>query len=84
MPSLRTSLCMLSGPGALSRLRNLTILMSVHDISNNFELRLHCWREFTALCFSTNKRNYARYGAYCCMQLENMEIWRYGEHASRC
>ena len=40
---------------------------------NNFELRLHCWREITALCFSTNKQNYARYGAYYCMQLENME-----------
>ena len=27
VPSLRTTLCMLSGPGALPRLRNLTILM---------------------------------------------------------
>ena len=29
VPSLSTSLCMLSGPGALPRLRNLTILMRV-------------------------------------------------------
>ena len=29
VPNLRTSLCMLSGPGALPRLRNLTILMRV-------------------------------------------------------
>ena len=40
---------------------------------NNFELRLHCWREITALCFSTNIQNYARYGVNYCMQLENME-----------
>ena len=31
VPSLRTSLCMLSGPGALPRLRNLTILMRVQS-----------------------------------------------------
>ena len=31
MPNLRTSLYMLSGPGALPRLRNLTILMSVSE-----------------------------------------------------
>ena len=31
VPSLRTSLCMLSGPGALPRLRNLSILMRVAE-----------------------------------------------------
>ena len=31
VPSLSTSLCMLSGPGALPHLRNLTILMSVSE-----------------------------------------------------
>ena len=30
-PNLSTSLCMLSGPGALRRLRNLTILMRVSE-----------------------------------------------------
>ena len=31
MPSLSTSLCVLLGPGALPRLRNLTILMRVSE-----------------------------------------------------
>ena len=31
VPSRSTSLCMLSGPGALRRLRNLTILMRVPE-----------------------------------------------------
>ena len=34
VPSLRTSLCMLSGPGALPHLRNLTILLSVSEYVN--------------------------------------------------
>ena len=40
---------------------------------NDFDLRLHCWKEIVSLCFATNKQNYARYGTYYCVQLENLD-----------
>ena len=40
---------------------------------NDFKLRLHCWKDIVSLCFPTNKQNYARYGSYYCLQLENLE-----------
>ena len=40
---------------------------------NDFELRLLCWKKLVALCFPTNKRNYARYGTYYVKTLENLE-----------
>ena len=50
--------------------RKHTLHFSVN--MNDFQLRLHCWREFLSLCFSTNKQNYARYGAYYCLQSEKL------------
>ena len=40
---------------------------------NDFDLRLHCWKEIVSLCFVTNKQSCARYGAYYCVQLENLD-----------
>ena len=40
---------------------------------NDFDFRLHFWREIVSLCFATNKQNYARYGACYCVQLENLD-----------
>ncbi|XP_065064905.1 uncharacterized protein LOC135691081 [Rhopilema esculentum] len=42
--------------------------------TNDFDLRLKCWKESLPLCFSTNKQNYARYGTYYCRQLQSIEI----------
>ena len=42
--------------------------------TNDFDLRLKCWKESLPLCFSTNKQNYARYGTYYCRQLQSLEI----------
>ena len=39
---------------------------------NDFQLRVSCWRRIVTLCFPTNKRNYARYGAYYVKVLENL------------
>lgn len=50
--------------------RQHTLHFSVN--MNDFQLRLHCWREILSLCFSTNKQNYARYGAYYCLQSEKL------------
>lgn len=41
--------------------------------TNDFEERLQCWKDSIALCFSCNKQNYSRYGAYYCLLLENLE-----------
>ena len=41
--------------------------------TNDFDLRLHMWKESLPLSFAMNKQNYARYGSYYCKQLENME-----------
>ena len=48
MPSLSTSLCMLSGPGALPRLRNLTILMRVSE----------SMAQITPITYSAGDRNW--------------------------
>lgn len=40
---------------------------------NDFDVRLECWKRIVALCFPTNKRNYARYGSYYVKVLENLE-----------
>ena len=40
---------------------------------NDFTLRLECWKKIIQLCFPTNKKNYARYGAYYVRVLENLE-----------
>ena len=39
---------------------------------NDYELRLNCWKKIVTICFSTNKRNYARFGSYYVMMLENL------------
>lgn len=56
----------------------LDLIERLHELhfsvnTNDFQLRLHCWRELISLCFSTNKQNYARYGAYYCLQSENLD-----------
>ena len=40
---------------------------------NDFDLRLYCWKEIVSLCFATNKQNYAWYGTYYCVQLDNLD-----------
>ena len=40
---------------------------------NNFELQLHCLRTFVSLCFAMNRQNYACYGSYYVLLLENLE-----------
>ncbi|XP_046854152.1 uncharacterized protein LOC124447292 [Xenia sp. Carnegie-2017] len=57
---------------------HLDLIERLHELhfsvnTNDFQLRLHCWRELISLCFSTNKQNYARYGAYYCLQSENLD-----------
>ena len=41
---------------------------------NDFDLRLHMWKESLPSCFAMNKQNYAPYGSYYCKQQENMEL----------
>ena len=40
---------------------------------NDFNLRLKMWEEAIQGCFSMNKVNYARYGTYYVMQLQNLD-----------
>ena len=40
---------------------------------NNFNLRLHYWKEIVSLCFAANKQNYACYGAYYCCPIKNLD-----------
>ena len=42
--------------------------------TNDFDLRLKCWKDSLPLCFATNKQNYARYSTYCITQLENIDL----------
>ena len=42
--------------------------------TNDFDLRLKCWKDSLPLCFATNKQNYARYGTYYITQLENIDL----------
>ena len=42
--------------------------------TNDFDLRLKCWKDSLLLCFATNKQNYARYGTYYITQLENIDL----------
>ena len=42
--------------------------------TNDFDLRLKCWKDSLPLCFATNKQNYARYGTYYITQLENTDL----------
>ena len=42
--------------------------------TNDFDLRLKCWKHSLPLCFATNKQNYARYGTYYITQLENIDL----------
>ena len=42
--------------------------------TNDFDLRLKCWKDSLPLCFATNKQNYARYGTYHITQLENIDL----------
>ena len=56
----------------------LNLIERLHELhfsvnTNDFQLRLHCWRELISFCFSTNKQNYARYGAYYCLQSEHLD-----------
>ena len=51
----------------------LDLVERQHKLHNDFQLRLYCWGEFISLCFSTNKQNYARYGAYYCLQSEKLD-----------
>ena len=55
-------------------LRMTSLLIAFHySINvNDFYLRLYCWKRMVSLCFPTNKRNYARYGAYYVQMLENL------------
>ena len=39
---------------------------------NDYHFRKECWKKIVVLCFPTNKRNYARYGAYYLKLLENL------------
>ena len=41
--------------------------------TNNFNLRLRMWDEAIQGCFSMNKVNYARFGTYYVMQLQNLD-----------
>ena len=40
---------------------------------NMFDLRLEMWEEALRACFAMNKVNYARYGTYYILQLQNLE-----------
>ena len=56
----------------------LNLIERLHELhfsvnTNDFQLRLHCRRELISFCFSTNKQNYARYGAYYCLQSEHLD-----------
>ena len=42
--------------------------------TNDFDLRLKCWKDSLPLCFATNKQNYATYGTYYITQLENIDL----------
>ena len=42
--------------------------------TNDFDLRIKCWKDSLPLCFATNKQNYARYGTYYITQLENIDL----------
>ena len=42
--------------------------------TNDFDLRLKCWKDSPPLCFATNKQNYARYDIYYITQLENIDL----------
>ena len=42
--------------------------------TNDFDLRLECWKDSLPLCFTTNKQNYAKYGTYYITQLENIDL----------
>ena len=41
---------------------------------NNYELRIEGWRRMMPFFFALNKTNYARYGAYYMLQLQNLDI----------
>ena len=41
--------------------------------TNDYYLRLQCWKESLPYCFALNKQNYSRYGTYYCKLLENLD-----------
>ena len=41
---------------------------------NNYELCIEGWRRMMPFFFALNKTNYARYGAYYMLQLQNLDI----------
>ena len=57
-------------------LRLVSLLHAFHySINmNDYHLRLNCWKRLVSLCFPTNKRNYARYGSYYVLMLENLSV----------
>ncbi len=40
--------------------------------TNDYNLRLQCWRDSLPYFFSMNKQNYARYGTFYCRQLQHL------------
>lgn len=71
-------LCGENGKTAQFWMQYATLVDVLHKMhfainTNDFQLRLDCWKELVSLCFSTNKQNYARYGSYFCLQSENLE-----------
>ena len=57
----------------------LDVMESIHVLhtavqGNNYELRIEAWRRMMPFLFALNKTNYARYGAYYMLQLQNLYI----------
>ena len=57
----------------------LDVMESIHLLhtaiqGNNYELRIEGWRRMMPSFFALNKTNYARYGAYYMLQLQNLDI----------
>ena len=61
----------------------LDVMESIHLLypavqGNNYELCIEGWRRMMPFFLALNKTNYARYGAYYMVQLQNLDITRPG------